>query len=119
MPTKRKPGIQGGTFKTEADRKRWERANETPEQTRLRLETQRELQSLDEMESRKVRCNSAPNAKASSLLTESLRLTSKLLSASMVTPEGELSEITSEAGPAEAVRPVRPWPDHFFKWPYQ
>ena len=47
MPPKRKPGIQGGDkFKTEADRKRWERANETPEQTRLRLETQRELQSV-------------------------------------------------------------------------
>ena len=46
MPPKRKPGIQGGNrFKTEADRKRWERANETPEQTRLRLDTQSELQS--------------------------------------------------------------------------
>ena len=46
MPPKRKPGIQGkGKFKTEAAWKRWERANETPEQTRLRLDTQRELQS--------------------------------------------------------------------------
>ena len=66
MPPKRKPGIQGeqvqffryATFRGNkfnsldmppkrkpADRKRWERANETPEQTRLRLETQRELQS--------------------------------------------------------------------------
>ena len=40
------PGIRGGKrFKTEADRKRWERVNETPEQTRLRLEKQREHQS--------------------------------------------------------------------------
>ena len=46
MPPKRKPGIHGGDwFKTEDDRKRWERANETPEQTRLRLDKKRELQS--------------------------------------------------------------------------
>ena len=46
MPPKREPGIQGGNrFKAETNRKRWERANETTEQTRLRLETQRELQS--------------------------------------------------------------------------
>ena len=47
MPPKTKTRDSGGDmFKIEADRKRWERANEAPEQTRLRLEKQRDLQSV-------------------------------------------------------------------------
>ena len=45
IPPKGKPGVQGGKHKTDSERKRWERANETNEQTRLRLDKQRELQS--------------------------------------------------------------------------
>ena len=85
MPPKRKPGIQGGNkFQTEADRKRWERANETPEQTRLRLDTQRQLQSAR-------RDGESESETAARLLTQkqikssyrSLRLTRKLLGASI------------------------------------
>ena len=46
MPPKRTPGSKKvKAFKTEAERKRWERANETAEETRQRLDKQRELQS--------------------------------------------------------------------------
>ena len=46
MPPKRTPGTKKvKSYKTEAERKRWERANETAEETRQRLDKQRELQS--------------------------------------------------------------------------
>ena len=46
MPLKKKPENQGGKqFRTDAERKRWERDHETPEQARSRLDKQSKLQS--------------------------------------------------------------------------
>ena len=46
IPPKRTPGTKKVKFyKTEVERKRWERANETAEETRQRLDKQREFQS--------------------------------------------------------------------------